>query len=321
MHVNRDGVRKANAHPARWVGATGALAVFGGTATLLGAVPAAAAPGETCETTTPTATLISDGVCELRITADGTYNFPSSITKLSAVLVGGGGGGVATSSDYGGYPGGGGAVVYVDSVALGTDLSVVIGAGGASADGQATSLETDVAAGGLAAVGNVGGSSGNGNPGSTSTLVNTSLFAFGGGQGGAATTTSAGPGVPLSAVATDATLFPAALDGSEVFGAGGIGVELGQPSAAVVPNSGQGGSTVGGAPSTFSVGSATPGAAGVIIMRFPATPPAPAPAPDPTLAATGASDASATVLAGGIALVGGAVALAAAGRMRARRNP
>lgn len=28
MHVNRDGVRKANAHPARRVGATGALAVL-----------------------------------------------------------------------------------------------------------------------------------------------------------------------------------------------------------------------------------------------------------------------------------------------------
>jgi len=324
MNGDVQGASKAHAlRVRRWTGATGALAVLGGTATMLGAAPAVAAPGETCEPTTPTATLIGDGVCELRITVDGSYNFPTSISKLSTVLVGGGSGGLASSSDYGGYGGGGGAVVYVDNVALGTDLSVVIGAGGASgAAGSPTTLEAEVADGGLAPSGGLGGSSGSGNPGSAYTEVGSTRYAFGGGQGGAATTTSAGPGVPLSAVATDATLFPPTLDGAEVFGAGGVGVELGQTAPAVVPNSGQGGGAVGGDFSSAIVGSADAGAAGVVAMRFAATPPppAPAPAPEPALAATGATGAGVSAVAGALALLGGAVALGAAGRMRARRS-
>lgn len=150
----------------RLVGAMAAFGLMGaGTGGLV--IAGAASPAEaftgTCPTTTPAATLVADGVCEVRFTTSGTFTPPTGITKLAAVLVGGGGaGGYFTPNDYA-YAGSGGSVVYIDSVPLGGAVTVTVGLGGTvssfgidPAVGDDTSIAPDGGAG-AASGGNAGG--------------------------------------------------------------------------------------------------------------------------------------------------------------------
>ncbi|WP_167051617.1 hypothetical protein [Salinibacterium sp. ZJ77] len=296
----------------RGFAAVGAIGM-GGVAAAGGALPAAAAA--TCATTTPASTLLSGGeLCEIVITQSGTYSFPNSIAKLSAVLVGGGAAGVVDgpSADdwWNSYGGGGGEVTYIDDVALGVDHEVVVGAGGewdtASEDGQSTSLGSDAAQGATDTV------SGAGNSGSDMVYdVQPSEPEFKSAGGGARTAGVAdhdtdvltvGAGYFLSQIpGVDSELFPASADGGTEYGRGGVWT------LASVPSSGQ------GAPATFDN---PDGMDGVVILRYAATEDEAAVAP--ALAETGAEvPAAAFVGFAGIAALGlGLMAFA----RRARRT-
>jgi hypothetical protein len=72
------------------------------------------------------------------VTATGTFNRPSNVSWVSAMLVGGGSGGMNSGGAYGatgpytsgGGGGGGGAIVIYDKIYLTGNLTVTIGAGG-----------------------------------------------------------------------------------------------------------------------------------------------------------------------------------------------
>ncbi len=322
-------------------GAAGAV-TLGGAIAIFGSAAAFAAPGETCADTTaggaPAATLIADGICQVTITADGTYTFPASIAKLTAVVVGAGGGAQYYINGYGhGNGGGGGEVVYVDHAAVGAPLDVTIGLGGPVAGttdatgsiGGDTSFDTTVAHGGSAGT---AAASGGGNPGSVAISGGgTSDSGTGGGAAGAATNNfTAGPGYLLSEIpGVDPALWPSTADDAISYGMGGGNA----PSTAPVDpdlSSGQGGAMSLGTPPN-----AVPGADGVVILRFAATepaavtPPPATPAPDtaaptdpPALASTGtpsADPALAILGAAGVGL-GGAIALFVARRRAAARH-
>ncbi len=201
------------------------------------ATPAFAA--DTCGTTDPAATEVAPGVCEVQFVESGTFTFnaPSGVAKLSAVIVGAGGGYSSGGPDA--YGGGGGAVVYVASVDTTAPIAIEVGMGvdGSSNAGGSSSVNSDVAAGGFS--GNrdggsgceCGGSSGNGNAGWPDFM-----FGAGGGAGGPAPDqNSGGPGVTASAAANDADLWPA-VAGEPAYGAGGNVIVL--PSIAGVAGSG-----------------------------------------------------------------------------------
>jgi hypothetical protein len=257
--------------------------------------PLAANAAEECAATTPAATLIAPGICEVRVTASTTTTFPSSIAKLSAVLVGAGGGGYDTGRLNGyAYGGDSGAVTYIDTVPIGTPVAMTVGVGGAAGllgstsqtAGTATSLGAVTAAGGA--------------PGAFPGYA-------GAGAGGPASGTAGivpGPGVTLDSVTAGSTLFPAGLD-TTVYAAGGTGFNDSDPA----PTSSSTTAGSGGAGYLASA-SSTPGENGLIILRFaPAVVPdvVPAPAP-PVLAATGAETltglaaATALLTAGGLVL-------------------
>lgn len=271
-------------------GIGGAGLVVGGAAT-----PAAAATG-TCATTVPAATLVAEGICEVRITTSGTFTPPSGIAKLSAVLVGGGEGALLNEPLL--YGGNGGAVTYVDSVPLSAPLAVGIGAGGApgnsatpASPGENTTLGSSVAAGGV------------GGPGVVC-FTGAPVYGYGdGAQTAASPDPDCYPGVgyalsQLSGV--DPALFPAAADGTEFYGNGGDATDA--DPVAVSAWAGTGGSV--------NSSLAAAGSPGLVILRFaagptpPVAPPAvgPAAAVAPTLPATG-MNLPWTVPAGAAALV------------------
>ncbi|MEO8527996.1 MAG: LPXTG cell wall anchor domain-containing protein [Pseudolysinimonas sp.] len=285
----------------RGLAAVGAVGIGTGGLVAGIATPAFAFIG-TCPTTVPAATLVADNVCEVRFTSDGSFTPPPGITKLSAVLIGAGSGSLYDGVLDLQYAGNGGAVVYVDSVTLGADVSIIVGTGGTSAQstgesitgGGATSVNSDTAGGGVAS-------------GTTSCSDTVWLMVPGNGAAGVSTGSGAtcfpGPGYALSTFPlVDATLFPAAADGGEVYGRGGTS-NLDSDPAVTEAFAGTGAdvNTSGAAPA---------GSDGLVILRFaPAAPPPPPPPPRPSLAATGSESAlpaaalGATALAAGILLM------------------
>lgn len=270
--------------------------------------PVAAFATSNCPTTSPAATEVSPGVCEVKFTETGNHTFavPTGVTKVSGLIVGGGGGAYSNDS----YAGGGGDVVYVDEVDLSADISVYVGAGGAGGSslsaGEDSSINSDSANGGLPADGGNGGASGNGHSAFYywyCTLADSSHDdgGNGGGAGGdAPDNTTGGPGVFASAISgVDATLFPA-VSGEIEYGHGGNACVQTVP----VANSGQGGSGYGdGVDAAYKNG-----ADGVVILRFEIAP------AKKTLAATGSQNGWYS-FAGLLLVVAGVAA-----RRRARKN-
>ncbi|MEO7722481.1 MAG: hypothetical protein ABIS08_11275 [Pseudolysinimonas sp.] len=259
----------------------GAVAAFGmvGAGAVGLAAGGAAAPAQaftgSCGTSVPAATLIADGVCEVRIAATGPFGFtpPSGITKLAAVLVGGGGGAGLDVSASSSYAGNGGHVVYIDSLPLGGPLAGTVGAGGAASqntsvangapsDGGPTLVGATPAAGGFAA-----------NNGQANCVTANWDYWFGNGAntGGDSASCLPGVGFTLSQLSgVDTTLFPGSLDGTDVYGNGG-------PAGATDPGLVN---PVRGSGGSVSDTLAAPGSDGLVIFRFAAA---------PTLAATGSA--------------------------------
>lgn len=219
-------------------------------------------------TTVPAATLVAPGVCEVSFTeaGDTTFEVPTGVSKISALLVGAGGG---AGSYYGEYAGGGGDVVFVDSVDLSSSvLAIHVGLYGNSAGsnegegeaGEDTTLDSYTAAGGeggFPGSNTVGGASGNGNLG----WYDSGEFGSGGGAGGAAEDYTGGPGVTASAAAGSNAFFPAVV-GEIEYGHGGQasdGIEYTPPIDYY--------SEYGHGANTF-VGSYGDGAGGAVILRF-----------------------------------------------------
>jgi hypothetical protein len=297
----------------RSTAAAGAVGLCG--ASLFGASAAVAAP---VGCSYPGSTEVAPDVCQVVLTADGVYTFPAALNKVSAVLVGAGGGGYYNIEDASGpYGGGGGEVVYVDTVALDTAITVDIGAGGAAGseatlagDGDDTVFGAATARGGLAPEPDtenptdfLGGTSGNGNTGSLA----------GGGAAGAATSTYIpGPGYLLSGIpGVDPELFPASADGGVEYGPGGVSDFVDDPLSLPIatPYSGAGGSAQVSDAAQDQVGASAPGEDGVVIVRY-------APA---ALAETGVETTGALVAAAAAATVGVAL-VATAGTLRRRRR-
>lgn len=129
----------------------------------------------------------------VQITASGTWTVPAGVTSLSNVaIVGGGGPGGGLNSTGGG--GGGGQVVFLTDYAVtpGQVITVVIGAGGQGGEnGDPSSFDGNVAAGGAA-----GGDAGSGNGASTNGGGGGGGSV--GGSGGASTGTGADGGAGSS---------------------------------------------------------------------------------------------------------------------------
>ena len=169
-------------------------------------------------------TEVAAGICEKAYTTAGDFTFtaPSSVAKMSAVLVGGGQGGIANPPSPYAYGGGGGGVVFVDSVDISGPIAVTVGAAGVfgvSLSGN-TTVGANTAGGGGIFVDEpldltISGSPQN-SPGWAPPLSSGS----GGGAGGSPTDCAAGPGLTASEVAAGSSLFPAVL-GEPVYGAGG----------------------------------------------------------------------------------------------------
>jgi hypothetical protein len=223
-----------------------------------------------CGTTTPAATLVAPGVCEVVFTESGTFTAPSGISKLAAFMVGAGAGGWGSINSFGSYGGGAGEVVYVDSVEFSNPLEVTVGIGGyfeqITISGAAPELGGDTSVGGTTALGGFptdqfsGGTSGNGYAGGDATNCDmdstVELSSGGGGASSAANGFSGGAGLVLSDFAdVDTTLFPA-LDSETVYGAGGDSCST----EVTVANTGNGGSA--------SNSSGENGSDGVVIFRY-----------------------------------------------------
>lgn len=237
------------------------------------AAPAQAFTGS-CATTVPAATLVADGVCEVRITATGAFSFtpPSGISKLAAVLVGGGGGAGLFPGGDSSYAGNGGNVVYIDSLPLGGPVTGVVGAGGAAS--QDTNANGDVNGGGTA----IGATSADGGSKGLSGQPSCGDATWGYWFGNGARTSALsdpdcipGVGFNLSELSgLDAALFPASANGTAVYGNGGAANATDPGLVSALAGSG------GSASNTL----AAPGSDGLVIFRFAAA---------PTLAATGSA--------------------------------
>jgi hypothetical protein len=301
----------------RGAAATGALGLAG--VSIFGASTASAAPADCAY---PGSTEVVAGVCQVVITADGVYTFPSTLTKVSAVVVGAGGGGYLQVLGAGPYGGGGGEVLYVDSVALDTPITVDIGDGGTAGsddtvatDGDDTTFGAVTARGGLAPVpsdpqdpaGSTYDStaaSGNGNE---------ALLSGGGAAGDAGNPGNydVGPGYLLSAIpGVNAALFPASADGGVEYGRGGTALSTDSATSITppVPHSGTGGSAY----QNYEVdaGDSADGDDGVVILRYAAA---------PELAATGTDPAGALLLGGATAVLGAGMIAGSAAARRCRR--
>lgn len=259
-----------------------------------------------CPTSTPAATEVAPGVCEVVMTESGVFSAPAGIDKLAAVLVGGGGGATIIAT---GYAGGGGEVTYVDSVDVESPVAVTIGSGGTgtlqgsnATNGGDTDVNSDRARGGIAGAYTQGGASGNGNLGHQSFGDSP-----GGGASGAATEFEGGPGYLLSEIpGVDPVLFPASANPLTAFGQGG----------ASAIESGPVGSGAGGG---YNNGVPFDGASGSVIFRFGAV--APTELEDEELAETGANTSAVAAGLLGLGLVAtGAALLARPGRIRTRSS-
>lgn len=268
------------------------------------AAPAFAFTG-TCPTTTPTAVLVADDICEVRLTSNGTFTVPAGITKLSAVLIGAGGEASYDGGDHEAYAGNGGEIVYLDSVSYadGVDLGIVVGVGGTSDTATGIDTSPDVASGGDSAGGSAGCIDGG-----------WALLPGDGAAGpstGDGTTCVPGPGYALSAIpGVDPVLWPVAADDGNVYSRGGI-ANLDSDPAVTEAAAGTGAdvNTAGPAPKASD---------GLIILRFAPPPPAP-PASGPGLANTGSEFAWPAAALAGTAALAGAVSLILRRRRTAQR--
>ncbi len=294
---------------ARGLAAVGVLGIGAGGLVLGGAAAPASAFTGTCPTTVPAATLVADGVCEVRMTASGSFTPPAGIAKLSAVLVGAGGGAAYTTDGF--YAGDGGSVTYIDSVSLAGPIPVVVGVGGQpgpdpaqpATDGGETSVGTVPAAGGL-----------RGGFAQPFCIDPDRFYGFGDG----ARTDSAGipdclPGLGFGLVDlpnTDPALFPASAAGVDVYGNGGDATDAADLIVA---------SPVAGTGGSINTAAAVAGSNGLVIFRFqaPAVAPAVITPAAPELAATGADVTWATPALALAAILGGAL-LMRRGRTQAR---
>jgi hypothetical protein len=265
----------------------------------------------TCPTTVPAATLVANGVCEVRITASTTFTPPTGITKLAGVLVGAGGGSYSAGFFY--YAGSGGAVTYVDSIPVNAPLAITVGTGGAGVDGSVDNptVGGDTIVGANTAVG--------GDAATQSEIFcsdGTAFYGFGDGDGGANAAISTtetdclpGGGATMASLSgLDTTLFPAAANDPTSYGDGGSGLAAG---AVAGPDAGDGGSV--DPTNHFD------GADGLVILRFAADAAPPTPPISPALAATGVDlpwEVPATFLA--VVFAGIAVLLASRRRRAAR---
>jgi hypothetical protein len=252
----------------------------------LGASSAQAA--EVCATSTPAATLIAPGICEVRMTTSGTFTPPAGVSKVASVIVGAGGG----SGAQGANGAGGGAVVYVDSIPTGAPLAVTVGTGGAAfvigfgaLDGGSSSVGATTANGGSASGVTLGGASGtphfslaNSTPCSTPGTESWSTSAGSGAQASNDPSVwDGGLGYAFSQLpSVDLTLFPVT-PGETVYGSGGSACQY--PLVALPSNTGAGGSAN---ESNFD---GQPGSDGLVVFRFASTvTPDPTPTPSPSSA-------------------------------------
>lgn len=289
----------------------GAMAAFGlagaGTGGLLvaGAAPAEAFTGD-CSGATPAATLVADGVCEVRFTGPGSFSFtaPSGITKLSAVLVAAGGGAFHSTQNGQAYAGSGGGVIYIDSVPAAGTVAGVVGAGGAAAQSTADTAtvggDTSIAPASGPSTSVVGGRVGYD---AFSTAACNGTFTFGYGYGARTDPLptpdcTAGVGYALSDLALDPALFPAASLETDRYGDGGIPTDAGPVAVSAIAGN-------GGAVNDLIAAAGSPG---LVIFRF---------APAPRLAATG-SPVSAAVPALSAAMIAAGGLLLALRRRRAQ---
>ncbi|MEY4477407.1 MAG: hypothetical protein RJA31_911 [Actinomycetota bacterium] len=241
----------------------------------------------TCQTTTPAATLVAPGVCGVEFTEAGDYTFnaPSGITKLHAVVAGGGS---AAWSALGLYAGGGGDVQFFDVTDFDEPLELTVGAGG---DADVNEGEDSVLNGSVVSGGGSTGFSGNGND-----PVNASnQFGSGGGSAGDAVSLGVGgPGVTPSEVAGDSVLFPE-IDGEPELGTGGSSITDSSQTIDSAPDDpGHGGNVT-----TELTGDN--GNDGAVYLRWPA--------PADSLASTG-FDATSGIAAAGAVAAGAAILVA-----------
>jgi hypothetical protein len=251
-------------------------------------VASSAQAAQVCATSTPAATLIAPGICEVRMTTSGTFTPPSGVSKVASVIVGAGGG----SGALGATGAGGGAVVYVDSVPTGAPLAVTVGSGGAAfvvgvgaLDGGESSVGPAIAPGGHASGFSLGGQSGTPHTSSWNdsqcTLPGTETIKTSGGSGAQAsndpTVWDGGLGFAFSELpAVDLTLFPVT-PGETVYGSGGSACQY--PLIALPLNTGAGG---GGNEADWD---GQPGSDGLVVFRFASTlSPDPTPTPSPSSA-------------------------------------
>lgn len=254
----------------------------------------------TCPTTTPAATLVAPGICEVAFTEAGDYTFtaPAGITKLQAVVVGGG----ASAWLFNGlYGGGGGDVQFFDDVDFSAPVEITVGAGGIydGGIGEDSALNGELVSGGQSA-----GSSGNGNE-----LYGMNGYgAAGAGAGGDAPSgDTPGVGVKASEIANGSNLFPA-IDGELAFGAGGDSiVELNTSIDETPAIPGNGGNGVSLYDDGGWIYGGEDGVDGAVFLRW---------APPTPLASTGVDGAG--ILAAGASLVAGGVVLAATRRRTQR---
>ena len=283
----------------------GATAVAAGlVAAPLTIAPGVAVAAENCAATTPAATLVAPGICEIVFTEDGTLSGISGIDKLTAVLVGAGAGSFVSFSSYGG---GAGEVVYVDDIDTTSDYVVTVGQGGignGESDGEITALygnDNNYYAGGGFGPGFEGGTSGsNLSGGFADCFVDSVAYGYSGGGAGdsqAGDGNSGGFGTYVYEIeGVDASLYNDELDHIP-FGHGGDGCNVDANNMSLRPGD--------GAPAGPDY--ALDGADGIVIVRFAADG---TPAEEVTeLAATGTSSAlggfaaAAALLAGVGALV------------------
>ena len=207
-------------------------------------------------------------------TTSGTLTAGTKGGNVEVLVVGGGGGGSNVGSfPYSGGGGGGGAVVYYPYYNLtpGQVVNITVGTGGAaSTNGTASTFGTISAGGGGGASGFTGGTSGTGTLGNPGNAGTTASYILQG--GGTATTRGGGGGAggsPIYYSSSNASGLGGPGKGSSIIGipqtyGGGGSAQLNQVEGrdggggfGVTPTNGGGGA------------SASPGAAGVVIVRYP----------------------------------------------------
>ncbi len=99
-------------------------------------------------------TSTSSGISAQIFTSSGTFTVPSGVTAVKVILIGGGGGVDANVGCVGGGGAGGTATKWLSGLTPGANMPVVVGAGGRTTDGGASSFGGVIAYGGSKNVSN-----------------------------------------------------------------------------------------------------------------------------------------------------------------------